>query len=446
MTVPRASRRNRSERVSWSTAFVATLAVTLGSAAADTDPLAALLARTDTIAKQVAKLRGLPLKKKIEQEVVDREELRARLMKLAAEQKTQTETRLEGLALARWGMIPLDTDYLQLMIDLLTDQIAGYYDPETKKLTISKSAGADLDWAEMVLAHELDHALQDQTYDLDKFEDVPDTEGDAALARKALVEGDGVVLMIELMLSRKHVPPPWRDPSIARELELAMALPSGDLLDKAPLAVREALLFPYRAGFTFVAALRRKQPWSAVDAAYKRPPRSSEQILHPEKYKDDEKPIAVEIKVPAALADYQIAHSTVWGEVGFSVFARSHGLDDHAGTLAADGWGGDRVLTLTKQGDLKPEHAIGIARFEWDEEADAIEAHQAAVRALDAAIVGATAEHGENRTRWLAVDGTASVVERRGTSIVIAHGVPVRLLDAVQAELWTATSIVAGKK
>src|SRR5215213_7485413 len=100
MAVPRACRRNRSERVSWSTAFVAAIAITAvasGSSSADSDPLAALLARTDAIAKQVAKHRGLPLKKKIEQEVVDREELRARLMKLAAEQKTQTETRAEGL-------------------------------------------------------------------------------------------------------------------------------------------------------------------------------------------------------------------------------------------------------------------------------------------------------------------------------------------------------------
>jgi hypothetical protein len=446
MAVPRASRRNRSERVSWSTAFVATIAVTVGIASADSDPLAALLARTDAIAKQVSKQRGLPLKKKIEQEVVDRDELRARLVKLAAETKTQTETRAEGLALARWGMIPLDTDYLQLMVDLLTDQIAGYYDPDTKKLTISKTAGDDVEWAEMVLAHEIDHALQDQTYDLDKFEDLPDTEGDAALARQALVEGDGVVLMIELMLARKKLPPPWGDPSIARELELAMALPSGDSLDRAPLAVREAMLFPYRAGFMFVAALRRKQSWSAIDAAFKRPPRSTEHILHPDKYKADEQPIAIDIKVPAALADYELAHSTVWGELGFSLFVRSHGVDDHAADLAAAGWGGDRVITLSKPADARPEHAIGIARFEWDEEADAIEAHEAAVRALDAAIVGGTAEHGDTRTRWLAIDGTATVAERRGTSMVIAHGVPVRLLDAVQAELWTTTSIVAAKK
>jgi len=448
MAVPRASRRNRSERVSRATTFVATLAVLFVSVTshADSDPLAALLARTDAIAKQVSKQRGLPIKKKVEQEVVDRDELRNRLIKLAAEQKTQTETRAEGLALARWGMIPLDTDYLQLMVDLLTDQIAGYYDPETKKLTISKTAGSDPDWAEMVLAHELDHALQDQTYDLDKFEAVPDTEGDAALARQALVEGDGVALMIELMLARKNLEPPWRDPSVARELSLAMALPSGDSLDKAPLAVREALLFPYRAGFTFIAALRRKQPWSAVDAAFKRPPRSTEQILHPEKYQVDETPIAVDIKPPTALAEYHVAHSSVWGELGFSLFVRSHGLDERAGTIAADGWGGDRVITLTRGDDQKPEHAIGIARFEWDSEPDAIEAHEAVVRALDDAILGSTIEHSETRTRWLALDGRITIAERRGTSIVVAHGVPLSLIDTVEAALWTMTSVVAAMK
>jgi hypothetical protein len=446
MAMPRASRRKRIQRVSLSTLCVATIAMLAANPAnAQPDPLDALLARADAIAKQVSKQRGLPLKKKIDREVVDRDELRRRLVKLAAEERTQRETRAEGLALARWSMIPLGTNYLQLMIDLLTDQIAGYYDPKTKKLTIAKSAGDDPAWAEMVLAHELDHALQDQSFDLDKFETVPDEEGDAALARQALVEGDGVALMIELVLAKQQLPVPWTDPSVARELERAMALPSDDLLDKAPLAVREALLFPYRAGFSFVAALRRKQTWSAVDAAFKRAPRSTEQILHPEKYAADEKPVSLTMQVPPALADYRVAHATVWGELGFTLFARAQGIDEQRAAEAGEGWHGDRVITLTKDdptADARPERAIGLARFEWDSEVDAIEAHDTAVHALDAAIAGGTAEHGELRTRWLALDGTASLIERRGTSIVIAHCVPARLLDAVAQELWTASAIV----
>src|SRR5439155_8533202 len=189
-------------------------------------------------------------------------------------------TAAEGLALARWGLIPLDAKYGDLVVDLLVDQIAGYYDTDSKKLTISETAGDDADWAELVLAHELDHGLQDQTFDLVKLEDLPDTEGDAAAARRALVEGDGIAVMIELMFARHGTTAPWGDPQLAAELDHAIAAPSGDSLDRAPLAVRESMLFPYRAGFAFVAALRRRHPWSAIDAVFARPPRSSEQILH----------------------------------------------------------------------------------------------------------------------------------------------------------------------
>src|SRR3954468_10227079 len=100
------------------------------------DALAKLLARTDAVAREVARVRGLPLRKAIPNEVVDRDELRRRLVAMAAEDKTRAETAGEGLALARWGMIPLATDYETLLVDLLTEQIAGYYDPDTKKLTI----------------------------------------------------------------------------------------------------------------------------------------------------------------------------------------------------------------------------------------------------------------------------------------------------------------------
>ena len=70
-----------------------------------------------------------------------------------------------------------------------------------------------------------------------------------------------------------------------------------------------------------------------------------------------------------------------------------------------------------------------------------VEAHEAAVQALDTAVVGATVDHADNRTRWLALDGTVTIAERREASIVIAHGVPLRLVDVVQGQLWTATAV-----
>ncbi|MBA2539966.1 MAG: hypothetical protein H0V17_10055, partial [Deltaproteobacteria bacterium] len=334
--------------------------------------LEALLSRTDAVAREVSKLRGLPLKRSIPNEVIDKDELRKRLLAIANEDKTKRETAAEGFALARWGMIPLRMDYQAMLIDVLSDQIAGYYDPDTKKLTISKSAGDDGDWAELVLAHEIQHGLQDQNFDLKKFEDVPDSEGDASIARRALVEGDGIALMIEIMLKRQGIASPWSNPAVADALEKAMSVPgAGDSLDKAPVAIRESMIFPYRSGLTFVAALRRRQPWSAVDAAFAKPPRSTEQILHPERYLADDKPVPIAIDAPASLRGYTVRHSTVWGELGFGLYLRSHGIDPATATGAAEGWGGDRVIVLARDGETRPERGIAIARTEWDSEADA---------------------------------------------------------------------------
>ena len=401
-----------------------------------------LLARTDAVAREVAKIRGLPLKHAIPNEVVDKDELRERLVKMASDGKTVAQTAAEGLALERWGMIPPGTDYGKLVIDLLTDQIAGYYDPETKKLTISKSAGDDASWAEMVLAHELDHGLQDQSFDLKKFEDLPDSEGDAALARHALVEGDGIALMLEVMLVRNHAPIPWGNPEIADAIAKAMATPgNGDSLDKAPLALREAMIFPYREGFSFVAALRQRQPWAAVDAAFVRPPKSTEQIIHPERYQADDLPIPIALAVPASLPDRAIAESTVWGELGFDLWLRSHGVDAAMAAQAAAGWGGDRTVVLARSGDPAAAHAIGISRSEWDSEPDAIEAFEAGGRALADTVVGATIERTATRTTYLGLDGTMSWIERKGPSLAIVLGAPAYAAAALAPEVWTASTV-----
>jgi hypothetical protein len=422
---------------------VAVVGVLGQEVAADPDTLAALLRRTDAVAREVAKVRGLPLKRPIPNEVVDRDELRARLLKVAAEDKTAAESAAEGFALERWGMIPPGTRYEALLIDLLTDQIAGYYDPETKKLTISRSAGDDPAWAEMVLAHELDHGLQDQSFDLHRFEDLPSSEADAAIARRALVEGDGIALMIEVMVARQRSKVDWANPAIAVAIQKAMSAPGvgNESIDRAPLAIREAMLFPYRAGFGFIAALRRRQPWSAVDAAFARPPRSTEQIIHPERYFADDPPISIDVRTPAALPGYTIVHSTVWGELGFGLWLRSQGVDERAADEAAAGWGGDRTIVLARPGEHRVTRAVALSRSEWDSEADAIEAAEAAGKALADAVIGGTIDRSSTAMRLLGLDGTVSWIERRGPSLVIVLGAPAGSAAALASEVWTATGI-----
>ncbi|HEY0190324.1 MAG TPA: hypothetical protein VGC42_04330 [Kofleriaceae bacterium] len=414
-------------------------AVLCGPARADGDALQALLGRIDAVAREVSRVRGLPLTRAIANDVVDRDELRARLTKAAAEDKAATQTAAEGFGLERWGMIPPGIAYPALLIELMTEQIAGYYDTESKKLTISRSAGDDPGWAEMVLAHELDHGLQDQRFDLHKFEDLEDGDDDAALARRALVEGDGVVLMFEVLANRAGKPVTWT-PRLVEAIARGMSAPgAGDeAIDRAPLAIREAMLFPYRAGFGFVAALRRRQPWSRIDAVFARPPRSTEQILHVERYLADDRPVPVALDAPAALPGFAIVDRTVWGELGYTLWLRSHGVDPRLAAQAAAGWGGDRMIVVARPSEHRPSQAVGIARSEWDTEADAVEAAEAAGKALADAVVGATVERTPTRLRLLGLDGKLSWVERRHASLVIVLGAPAWSADALATELWAA--------
>jgi len=417
----------------------ALLAAALLASVAHADPQQ----RIDAIVKDVSKLRGLPLKKPITHETIDRDTFHARVV--SHREPKAALARVEGLALERWGLVPPGTDYHALMIALVDSGIAGYYDAKTATMTLVGPAIADsATWADMVFAHELQHALQDQAFGLDRFETaVADSDGDALLARRSLVEGDGIAVMVELMQARlapADVAGMWMNPQIADMIEKELSLPgkAGDALDAAPLAVREAMTFPYRAGFLFVAALRRHQPWSVVDAAFKQPPRSSEHILHPERYLANEAPIVFELVAPTkALPAHAIVHSTVWGELGFQSLLRTHGIGAVVAGEASAGWGGDRTILLARPealGDAR--RTVGISRSEWDTEVDAIEAYEALGRALDASIVGGSVVD-RDRTTWLALDGTVSWVERRGAQLAVAIGVPAYAAHVLATEIWT---------
>lgn len=417
----------------------------------------ALLARTDALAKEISALRGLPVKAPIAKEYVDRAELRRRLIAMTTRPKEVAQLERESILTKHWGMVPRQLDYAAVLLDVLTAQIAGYYDDETKKLTLTDNPELDPEWSELVLVHEIEHALQDQSFALAKFRDLPAGEDDAVAARTALVEGDGVAVMFDVMAVRGGQPMPWENAKATQRVAEALAESTEPELEDVPLVLREQLAFPYNAGFAFVAALRQQQPWRAIDAAFRRPPLSTEQILHPKLYAQNEAPLPVsklglsapllaKLRGPgrAAPAGSTIgaAVETVWGELGFSLFLRSHGVNASTAAAAAAGWGGDRV-TVISLGPLGPIGAgldeLGVARLRWDSEADAREAYDALVWAIDAWLVGAMLEESDQRTRWIDLGGRLSGVERRDRTIVITHNAPLRAAFALDEELWRAT-------
>lgn len=432
-------------------------------------PAPGLLERTDAIAREVSALRGLPLRAPIAKELVDRAELRRRLVEMMARPKEAAQLERDAQLVKHWGLVPPSLDYRALVLDVLTAQIAGYYDDETKRLTLTENPELDPEWSELVLVHEIQHALQDQSFALRKLREVPQGEDDAATARLALVEGDGLAVMLEVMAARSAQPPPWASAAAVSAVveSLSEATEPTDDLKDVPLAVREQLAFPYRAGFAFIAELRKHKPWRAVDAAFRKPPQSTEQILHPQLYLRGEARIAVPaLALPASLVAALVAApdaagggpaqatggpaqatgsaglavvETVWGELGFSLFLRSHGVPASMAAAAAAGWGGDRVSVVSLGGGGE----LGAVRSRWDSERDAREAYDAVVLALDHWPVGALVERGEGRARWVALSGRVSAVERRGSALVITHGAQISRLAAIDAALWRGVASVS---
>jgi hypothetical protein len=375
-----------------------------------------LLASTDEIAKVVSDLRQLKIKKPIARGIMSKPEITKRLMARIDEEYAPADIAAEEKALKLLGLLPPDASYRDTVLGLLTEQVAGFYDPQVRELYIA-------DWIapamqRMVMAHEIGHALQDQTMDLLRFTKPNRENGDEQLARQALIEGDGVALMVEFMLRDMNMKQdPWADDTVVNAIGATTGLSAGELFDKAPLVLKETLLFPYRDGLRFIAQSRRTRPWSDIDAMYAKPPLSTEQILHPQKYRQGEKPTALKTPPLTALKDGRKLYTNVVGELVFSIFFRQHGLEKEPAERAAAGWGGDRAFVYaTEAGDLFIDFST------WDTEMDAIEAAEAMTQAL--AAMPAESKKGE------------STVERRGKDILLVVGQPSGLTK-LRPEIWS---------
>ncbi len=383
-------------------------------------PKDALLAAADEIARQVAGLRGLALKAPLQRGVLTRDEIGAKLKDRIGKEYTPEEVRVEARVLKRLGLLPADVDYEKLLLDLLMEQVAGFYDPFSAKLYIAD--WLPLEMQRPALAHEIEHALQDQHFDLKRFATPIKDDGDRQLAHSALVEGDATAVMLEFQAQAAGLPPEQLGELIA---QMGKQLLSGSYgqtpqFDKAPPFVRETLMFPYLTGLLFVESVRRTQPWAKVDEIFKSPPESTEQVMHPEKYAAHEHPVKVTPAPIAALGARKEVRRDVFGELFLKIlFATAPPPPAAAKTgaapqlpdvgaiaeQAAAGWGGDREVAYAEPGD---NGAVTVVDYStWDTEGDAKEAEAVAQRLMQKLA---------DNDDWLAV--------REGDKLVLVFGAP----------------------
>lgn len=239
------------------------------------------------IALVVSKVRDLDIKKRIEPEFLTAKELKARVEESLDKDFSDVEADRTGRVLALLGAVPPDFDLKRESKKILGQQILGFYEPATKELVVrSSSKSGDLSALdEVTLAHEIEHALADQSFGLGLEEDPSAAESDAALAERAVAEGDATLTMQMYMLqamSFEEQAELLSDPQIAN---------SGAGIEEAPHYIKESLVFPYTWGVDFVCDLYDRGGWAAVNRAYKKPPTSTAQIFFPDRYLDDEAPV-----------------------------------------------------------------------------------------------------------------------------------------------------------
>ncbi|MCS7078719.1 MAG: hypothetical protein NZ585_01535 [Chloracidobacterium sp.] len=309
--------------------------------------VAAALAETDAILREVSRLRELPIKRPVKAGYRSRKEVEQFVIADLEASQTPDEFAAQTKMLIALGLIPKDYNLREAMIRLLTEQIAGFYQPKTGEFVLTESLVADdPDSRRIAIAHELTHALQDQHFDLRRFEKPTKGNSDRDIAVRALIEGDATVAMLAYAFDgRMDV---QKLPlSIGALLETVGALSEDSrktpALAAAPKALKRMLLFPYADGANFVQALLRNGGWARVSRTFTDLPESTEQVLHPEKYFANEDPIVLAVTdVAAQLGDgWRFVTDDVQGEFGYRLILGEF-IDEKWAQRAAQGWGGDR--------------------------------------------------------------------------------------------------------
>jgi hypothetical protein len=321
-----------------------------------------VLAVLAEIEEQVIVIRGLAAADVGAPDIITRDELGPELEALFERNYPPDEREEDNRALRALGLLGPDEDVAELQLQLLGDQVLGFYDEVENRMVVVTDEGLDAN-AKLTYAHEYTHALQDAAFAPTNFDAEADLEDDQALALTAQTEGDATVTMLAWALAHLS----------QQELAEIASAPEPDTTGIPSWMVNQ-LLFPYSAGQLWAGALTVNplQPdFAELDASYADPPDSTEQIMHLEKWEPREDPVAVEVPdLAAALGgDWEEVDNTPIGEASIGFMLQHFGIAADVANEAAAGWGGDRVRIAAG-----PNDAFAVTwRLAWDTPADADE-------------------------------------------------------------------------
>jgi len=336
---------------------------------------------------------------------------------------------LSQLAVAG-GILPEGTDLATLAVSFTALSSGATYSPlDRQVLVLADDSKTESARSDSLLTHEFVHSLQDQHFDLLSLLLARPYNFDRAEALFALVEGDAMNVQ-----RRFENGPAWSRRSledIARQEDERFAEYRRGIGALFPPLLTETFIFRYRDGARFVEAIRRARPPRSTDEIYRRPPRSSEQVLHPEKYlaaltgagRDEPREVSVDEQRFNA-GGWQTRASTPLGEIGVRGLLMA-GVPGREAVRAAAGWGGDRAYVFERSGGGLGGTSLFIWRTVWDKREDAQEfwraygallRHRAGREAGDSLAPG-----GESSLVWREA-AHLTVVRLDGDSVLVVRG------------------------
>jgi hypothetical protein len=426
-----------------------------------------LFRSVDEILRFASKDTLLPIKREVKRQLVSRDEVEAYVTKHTSEDEDAKRLRRSELVLKKFGLLPRDFDLGTFLVALLKEQVAGYYDPKTRTVNLLDWLGVDQQ--KPVLAHELTHALQDQSFNLEKYMKPPDADlsrkkeitaqdienDEVSTTRQAVVEGQAMVVLVDYMLEPMGLS--LKDsPQVVQSLKDGMLVGTADAVQfrNAPIYMKEALTFPYRYGIDFIADLLIKSgKEKAFAELFRNPPRTTRQIMEPQTY------LAGERLEPMNVPDFrQVFKSYERFDVGsVGEFDVAVLVDQYAGAQISNRlyphWRGGYYYAVRSKGDTPaPLGLLYASRWSSPEKASNFAAiyasalnkrylhvHDVLEDGKDPAVQTEALDHLTGKRAWLTEDGPV-VIDVQGETVMVTESLDQATTDSLEREIFGAVA------
>jgi hypothetical protein len=397
---------------------------------------------------ELESMRELTFKKDVPVVYMTKQQIKDYIRKELNTPQQKKRLELEDVMLKAFGYVKADFNVGKFYVDMYTEQAMGIYDFREKRFIISTGTGLSADQQKMaasmnmdmeksVIIHELDHALQDQYFDLGaKIKGLLKTSTDEALAGQSVFEGEATYIMFDYMLRAcgfniDMLPDNFLD--MMTEAYESPGFSNDKTMKDAPPYFRKTSIFPYLHGLAFIRYVKSRKGWEGVNELYSSLPVSTAQVINPSLYDRKVKPLKVPFPDRLVRERKMIIDDSL-GEFLVKVLLSQYlGKDNVKST---EGWTGDRYLVFEDQGKY-----LLVWRTEWDSDSTAAFMASSFEKMYSARYPGIAWEKRPYGSESVSAKGSPSLlVARKGNSVLMMQGFTGKDMESVSRSILSLSA------